>query len=187
MKYTNAYFQLNIKTDGVYLHLYPALDNGKPIVLQELIDYLDGCGINDYDLKALNNAVVNNTKESEILISKTPIREVGEKASVKISDDKMLAIIRFYLSAPRSKRAHDLVDLQIIMAKAAIDMRKTAQICQRLFAYRKTHAWPPQIAKDANWDEAYSAQKLNLPVLTTVDEAIAWANDLIREIDAAGR
>lgn len=87
-------------------------------------------------------------------------------------------------SAPRSSRAHDLIDLQIIMANVAIDLQKTAEICRRLFAYRKTHAWPPTIAKGENWDEAYSVQKLDLPVLPTVEEAIVWCNGLIAKIDS---
>ena len=35
------------------------------------------------------------------------------------------------------------------------------------------------------WDEIYATQKLKLPVLPTVDDAIAWTNDLIAKIDAA--
>ena len=88
-------------------------------------------------------------------------------------------------SAPGSKRAHDLVDLQIIMSHSSIDFEKTAEICRRLFAYRKTHQWPPQVVKGEKWDEAYSNQRLDLPVLPTVDEAIVWANELIEIIDKA--
>ena len=87
-------------------------------------------------------------------------------------------------SAPGSKRPHDLIDLQVIMANATVDLRKTSEICRRLFAYRKTHPWPPIIKKGEMWDEAYSAQKLALPVLPTIDEAIEWANGLIARIDA---
>lgn len=111
MKYTNAYFQLDIRSDGVYLHLYPAKDNGKPIAIQELIKYLEGCGIKDYDLKALNSAVIENTQETDILISKTVISEVSEKADVRISDDKMLAVIRFY---PPSKNGKFMSEKEIL-------------------------------------------------------------------------
>ena len=95
MKYTNAYFQLDIRLDGVYLHLYPAMDNGKPLAFQEVAQYLDGCGIKEYDIKELNNAISSN-KDCEVLVSKTAISEVGEKAVVEISSDKMSAVIRFY-------------------------------------------------------------------------------------------
>lgn len=39
--------------------------------------------------------------------------------------------------------------------------------------------------KNEKWDVVYEAQKGGLPVLPTVDEAVAWANDLIARIDAA--
>lgn len=87
-------------------------------------------------------------------------------------------------SAPNSKRAHDLIDLQLILSRAEVDLAKTASICRRLFAYRKVHEWPPAITKGENWDSAYAAQRLDLPVLPTVDEAISWANELIVKIDA---
>ena len=37
-----------------------------------------------------------------------------------------------------------------------------------------------------NWSEIYETQKRNLPVLPDVDEAVAWTNNLIAKIDAAG-
>ena len=88
-------------------------------------------------------------------------------------------------SAPNSKRAHDLIDLQLVLAHEDIDFEKTADICRRLFAYRKVHAWPPRVELGETWEEVYRAQSLDLDVLPTVDEAIAWANDLIAKIDQA--
>ena len=35
------------------------------------------------------------------------------------------------------------------------------------------------------WDDIYLTQKLNLPVLPTVDQAIEWANGLIARIAGA--
>ena len=45
MKYTNAFFQLDIRKDGVYAHIYPAKNNGKPIAIREFIEYIENCGI----------------------------------------------------------------------------------------------------------------------------------------------
>lgn len=84
-----------------------------------------------------------------------------------------------------SKRAHDLIDLQLIMNEADVDLGRTCDICQELFRYRKKQEWPPRIVKGEKWEEAYGDQKGNLPVLSSVDEAIIWANDLIARIDAA--
>lgn len=109
MKYINSFFQLNIMNDGVYLHLFPALENGKSLTVSEITEYLDGCGIKDYDLKKIN-AAINSKSEIDILVSKTPIGEVNEKAYVRISDDKMMAIIRFY---PPSKNGKYMSEKEI--------------------------------------------------------------------------
>jgi hypothetical protein len=45
--------------------------------------------------------------------------------------------------------------------------------------------WPTLIKARANWSQIYDAQKKDLKVLDSVDEAIAWANELIAKIDAA--
>ena len=87
------------------------------------------------------------------------------------------------VSAPSSKRAHDLIDLQLIMAGGGIDIGKTAELCRSLFRYRKVHEWPPKVEKGEGWGATYNDQKGELPVLPTVDEAIAWANDLIAKLD----
>lgn len=86
---------------------------------------------------------------------------------------------------PKSKRAHDLIDLQLILASTEIYFALTAQLCRKLFKYRRRQAWPAQIAKNENWDAIYDNQKMNLPVLGSLDDAIVWANDLIARIDAA--
>ena len=84
-----------------------------------------------------------------------------------------------------SARAHDLIDLQLIVAKGTVDYPKTLATCKRLFAYRATQAWPPAIVENANWAEIYAEQAAGLEVLPTVKEAVKWANELITCIDHA--
>lgn len=86
-------------------------------------------------------------------------------------------------SAPNSKRVHDLIDLQLIMVNAEINLMFAADLCRKLFKYRQVHAWPPVIIKGEGWETTYNGQRNELPVLSTVDEAIEWANDLIRKIE----
>lgn len=83
----------------------------------------------------------------------------------------------------RSKRAHDLIDLQLILSQNEIDLSKTASICRDLFRYRRKQPWPPVVIKNENWDVVYADQKGNLNVFPTVDEAIVWANQLISKIN----
>jgi len=39
--------------------------------------------------------------------------------------------------------------------------------------------------KGEGWERTYDDQKADLPVLPTVDEAVAWANELVGKIDRA--
>lgn len=89
------------------------------------------------------------------------------------------------VSEPGNDRARDLVDIQIILKNSSVDMAKTRRLCERIFAYRKKHQWPPVITPGVGWNSMYLEAKGDLPVLPTVDEAVAWANDLIAKIDAA--
>ena len=89
------------------------------------------------------------------------------------------------VSAARSTRVRDLIDLQQIMRLSPVDLVQVNMVCKRLFAYRKCQAWPPEVIKGEGWEEQYAAQKYDLPVLPTVDEAIAWANNLLRRIATA--
>lgn len=83
------------------------------------------------------------------------------------------------LTEPRSKRAHDLIDLQIIMQSDEVDLALLEKTCERLFAYRKMQAWPPVVKKNENWDAYYAEQQPPATVLQSVDEAIDWGNALI--------
>lgn len=87
------------------------------------------------------------------------------------------------VSEAGSERAHDLIDLQLIVANSKLDMADVRSKCHRLFDYRRMQPWPPTIVKGAGWDELYQNAKGNLQVLQTVDEAIAWANELIAKIE----
>ncbi len=84
-----------------------------------------------------------------------------------------------------SERVHDLIDLQIIVNNGSVDWSATKRVCVRLFAYRGMQNWPPVVKANAGWIEAYEIQAKNLDVISTVNEAIDWANELIRNIDKA--
>lgn len=89
------------------------------------------------------------------------------------------------VSEPGSKRAHDLIDLQVIVIRGKVDYALTKITCERLFRYRNTHAWPPTIVRNEGWDGLYDQQLLPEPIAQTVDEAVIWANNLIATIAAS--
>ena len=89
------------------------------------------------------------------------------------------------VSEPNSSRAHDLVDLQLIFAHDAVDLKEVSRIAKRLFANRRRQPWPTLIKKGESWDSLYSDAAAGIDVMGNVDEAIAWANDLIAKINAS--
>ncbi len=86
------------------------------------------------------------------------------------------------LTDPSQNRPHDLIDLQLIFSQTEPDLELIQRTCIRLFTYRRRQPWPSYIEKDTDWNIGYEAARYDLPVLSSVDEAIAWANDLIRKI-----
>lgn len=110
MKYTNAFFQLDIRSNGVYIHIFPAKEGGKPIDVKELIEYLGTCGVNNYDVPKLNKAVAQATEEMDLFLSPFPIAEVNETVKLRVTSDKMIAVIRFY---PPSKNGRYMTEEEI--------------------------------------------------------------------------
>lgn len=89
------------------------------------------------------------------------------------------------VSEPGSQRAHDLVDLQLMVSNADVDRGLVRSTCERLFSYRRMQQWPPIIRENAGWDSLYAEAAEGLDVLGDVRGAIDWANDLVAEIAKA--
>lgn len=89
------------------------------------------------------------------------------------------------VTEPGGRRAHDLIDLQLMARDPKLDLSMTKEVCVRLFKYRKMQEWPPTVIKGEGWEERYGDQLSGLDVLQSVDEAVVWANELIARIDAS--
>lgn len=75
------------------------------------------------------------------------------------------------VSGAGSERAHDLIDLQIIVNNGNVDYGLACRTCKRLFAYRKEQAWPPTIVKGEGWDALYAAQAEGLGVPSQISSS----------------
>jgi hypothetical protein len=113
-------------------------------------------------------------------------------ASLGFSEPKPVALMPLHhqvaqklhaVSYDGSPRAHDLIDLQLITRDAVLDYHLMRNTCIRLFDYRRMQTWPPEIKAGDKWPELYDSQANGLPVLNTVEEAVAWTNDFIKRID----
>lgn len=81
-----------------------------------------------------------------------------------------------------SRRAHDLVDLQLMERHGNVDYVKVRETCERLFSYRKKQLWPPVVVEGTNWESIYADAAEGLDVLQSVGGAVVWANDFIGRI-----
>lgn len=97
MSSKNSYFQLEIKNDGTYLKIYPPVDNGQQITYDEISEYLIDKKIYEYNIKDLGQAIANAHREiTEVKLLSVPILPEEEYVRIKISQDRMYAIGRFY-------------------------------------------------------------------------------------------
>ena len=74
-------------------------------------------------------------------------------------------------------RAHDLVDLQVLVREEQPDLSAAGVTAGRLFASRRAQSWKPVVVAFEDWGSIYAAAAEGLDVLETVAQAIAWAND----------
>lgn len=86
------------------------------------------------------------------------------------------------VSASGSERAHDLVDLQLLVASETLDLPLIRNTCERLFNFRKSHTWPPTVIENESWGSLYKEAADGILVLQTADEAVMWTNEFIFRI-----
>ncbi|MBK5222084.1 MAG: hypothetical protein JJE52_04260 [Acidimicrobiia bacterium] len=86
-------------------------------------------------------------------------------------------------TASSEKRiAADLVDLQILIEEEPFEPTALRPVCERLFRARQSQPWPPTVVAYPAWPSLYAEAADGLGVITNVDEAVTWANDLIAAI-----
>lgn len=97
MKYKNSFFRIEIKDNGTYLYIFPALRDGKKLDIKEIANYIDDVGCYGYYVEGLKIAFNNMVdKPLRIKLSDSKINPYDERVQVIIAPDKMVAYMRFY-------------------------------------------------------------------------------------------
>lgn len=119
MNYKNAFFQLLTKNDGIYIKVYPALNNGQNLKIEEIMDYLTMKNIKEYDLKAVHMMINNAKTPTEAKICDGTILPENESVAFRIEEDNMSVVGRFY---PPSTKGNllGLREIESEMARAGI-------------------------------------------------------------------
>lgn len=101
MEYTNSFFNLIIHENGVSMRIYPPKNGGERLVIEDVTNYLAYCKVDDYNLKAINDAITTCEEEVTIVISNDTTYPVDEYMDIQVSPDKMTVFARFF--APSDK------------------------------------------------------------------------------------
>lgn len=94
--YIDGFFQIETKKDGVYLRLFPPMEGGNKIHVEEILDICKKELINDIDAMAIKSAVANLSKRTELKISNMEIVPINESMQVEIDESAMRATARFF-------------------------------------------------------------------------------------------
>ncbi|MGN0368559.1 MAG: FapA family protein [Wujia sp.] len=170
MRYKNSFFRLRIREDGTYLNVFPPMDGGKRLEINEIMDFMDKKGCSDYRVDALKKALdLMQDKPLQIKVSDVPISSYNESATITVSRDRMKATIRFY---PPSSGGHIMSEREIRAELArekivhGIDERmiqlflKNRQYCVNFVIARGT---APVRAKDAKIEYCFDTKPLANP------------------------
>lgn len=91
----NGYFRVRSSEEGTFLKLFPAQDNGEPLKIDEVLEYLSKHEIK-CELSRIKYAVESLKKEIELCLSNKKIPTIREEMLVRVSADNMKVTVRFY-------------------------------------------------------------------------------------------
>jgi hypothetical protein len=81
-----------------------------------------------------------------------------------------------------NERAHDLVDIQLILPDTSIKPSDLHEIARQTFAYRGV-PWPPTARPFPSWETLYPADATDYPeVIQDLGDAVAWLQSFIDAI-----
>lgn len=108
----NAFFQLITGSDVTALKVFPPTDGGENINVTELAEYLQLKNIEVGDWKVIYQAILNLNKPLVLPLSSVGRGAERECFSLKVSEDRMTAIARFY---PPSNTGASIIEKEEIL------------------------------------------------------------------------
>jgi len=121
----NGYFQLVATDKGTGLRLFPPTDGGEKINITDVTEYLQMKNVDVLDVKTLYAAISNLSSEIIVPLNLKPCLPEQEMFTVKVSDDRMTAIARFYpqssTGSPISGKEEIIKDLKFKKVQFGID------------------------------------------------------------------
>lgn len=133
----NAYFKIILNEQGTFIRLIPETEDGEPLKVEEVMEYLTFHQI-PFEIKTLH-AGIQSQKDMMIQLSRDRVFPINERAVIRVSDDKMSAVIRFYAPSDggsvmdRTEILHDLTYQKItfgVNEQAIDDFLQKREYCR---------------------------------------------------------
>lgn len=103
MNYKNGFFQLLHKEDGTYIKVFPAMNGGKELQIDEIIKYLQYKKILEFDLCELNQILAKAKAPIEYRVTEESIFPENELLKITVSMDRTKVLGRFYPPSSKGK------------------------------------------------------------------------------------
>lgn len=189
----NGYFRLDMRSDGVYVKLFPEVDGGEPVSVRELTEYLQANKFTGFDLKELNAALQDKSGSAEVRVSEPVSFFVNEAMSIDVSMDQMKLTARFY---PNSEGGGRLTldsivsDLRFKKIRYGIKEEEINRFLgDRAYCtdYVLAEGTPPRIGKSASIEYFFNT-KVNLKPKTNEDGSVDFHNlDIVSAVEKGQR
>ena len=166
---SNAYFQLNNETDGVYITFYPPAPDGEKLTLAEVKDYLNAHKIAFNEEELLES--LEKDEETRVMLRKENDTPFNEDVLISIPADKMQAVGRFYPASPEGTELgkddilKKLSDLGVKHGVSYIAIDKWLQNRQYCTDVLLAKGTPPIDGKDGYLDYKFALEKSARPAL----------------------
>lgn len=177
----NGYFRISIRPEGVFLGLFPPVDGGESVSIKEVTSYLQANGFTSFDLKAVNNALLDNSGSAEVKVSPPVSFFINETMSLEVSEDQMKVYARFYPASEKGSRlTKDAIisDLRYKKIRFGIREQEIDQyVSEREYckSYLVAEGKQPRIGSDASIEYFFNTN-INLKPKTNEDGSVDFHN-----------
>lgn len=100
----NAYFQLQMRENGIFLILFPAKEGGTALNITEVMAYLEKYQYTRYDIKQLDAALKSPKEPVAVRVADFRGDSVDEQLDIDVSVDRVTATGRFYPASNNGRK-----------------------------------------------------------------------------------
>lgn len=167
----NGYFQIILKEGvGTHLRFYPPTENGHPINIKEVMDYLGFVNL-PFRIDVLNDVLNGLEEEQDVFLCEKipmPIREI---CMVSLSFDKMKAMIKIYPPSTGGRECtREDIESALRMKKVTYGIDESVidnVLNNRQYgvSYEVAHGTPPRQGSDAKIEYFFNTDPKVKPAL----------------------